>query len=127
MPHLVLGGSVDLARLVHELKPDVVRWGRAVIKTGDCWLRADSQALLIDGVVVELGRPIHPVAVVSIRDDDTVVRLWPVVEVERTPAVQHWLAAIAVGLQRVGAGPVVTTNIGDEVLDGLELKRSSSL
>ena len=72
-------------------------------------------------MVVELGRPLHPVALVAARDGDTVVRLWPVIEVERTPAVQHWLGAIARRLQTLDCGPVRITNIGPEILEGLEL------
>lgn len=122
MPHLVLRGMVDFAGLSEELELGVERWGRAVIKTGDRWQRADGEAVLVDGVVVELSRALHPVAVISLRDGDTVIRLWPVVEVERIPAVQRWLGALAAGIQRHGGGPVVTTNIGSEVLDGLDLE-----
>lgn len=122
MPHLVLRGPVDFSRVRKELDLGVVRWGRAVIKTSDLWWRSDGEALLADGVVVELGRPLHPVALVATRDGDTVIRLWPVVEVERTPAVQHWLGAIAGGLQRLGGGAVHTTNIGSDILEGLELE-----
>jgi hypothetical protein len=121
MPHLVMRGSIDVLRAAREFDLEVIRWGRAVLKTGDVWSRADGEAMLIDGVVVELVRPLHPVAMVSIRDGDTVVRLWPVVEVERTPAVQRWLAAISAGLQQLGAGAVHTTNVGSEVLEGLDL------
>jgi hypothetical protein len=121
MPHLVLEGAVDLARAAAELNPGVVKWGRAVLKTGDAWRRSDDGALLVEGVVVELARPLHPVALVANRHDETVVRLWPVVEVERTPAVQRWLAVLANDLQRLGCGTVTTTNIGPEVLDGLGL------
>jgi hypothetical protein len=121
MPHLVLRGSVDLRRAATELDCGVIRWGRAVIKTSDVWLRSDGEALLADGVIVELGRPLHPVALVAVRDGDLVVRMWPVVEVERTPAVQRWLGAIARGLQALGCGPVRITNIGGEILDGLDL------
>ncbi len=121
MPHLVLRGAVDFHRAGTELDLGVIRWGRAVIKTSDVWKRSDGEALLADGVVVELGRPLHPVALVAGRDGDTVVRLWPVVEVERTPAVQHWLGAIARSLQALGCGPVRTTNIGGEILKGLDL------
>jgi len=121
MPHLVLRGSVDFDTITGELDMDVVRWGRAVIKTVDRWRRADAEAMLVDGVVVELARPLHPVALVADRDGDTVIRLWPVVEVERTPAVQRWLAVLAGEFQRLGGGPVVTTNIGPEVLEGLNL------
>jgi hypothetical protein len=122
MPHLVLPGPGDLDRAAGELTIDVIRWGRAVIKTGDVWRRRDGAALLVDGVVVELGRPLHPVALVAARDSETVVRLWPIVEVERTAAVQRWLAVIARALQQLGAGPVRTTNIGPEVLEGLGLE-----
>lgn len=121
MPHLVLRGSIDIPRVAAELDLGVVRWGRAVIKTGGAWRRSDDEALLVEGVVIELGRPLHPVAMVAFRDQDTVIRLWPVIEVERTLAVQRWLAALGSGLQRLGAGPVHTTNIGAEILDGLDL------
>ncbi len=121
MPHLVLRGTVDFQRAATELDLGVIRWGRAVIKTSDAWKRSDGKALLADGVVVELGRPLHPVALVAVRDGDTVVRLWPMIEVERTPAVQHWLGAIARRLQTLGCGPVRITNIGAGILDGLDL------
>jgi hypothetical protein len=121
MPHLVLRGTVDLDRVADGLEIDVARWGRAVLKTGDCWRRTDGLALIVEGVVVELARPLHPVAMVALRDGETVVRLWPVIEVERTTAVQRWLAIIARSLQRLGGGPVRTTNIGSEVLEGLDL------
>ena len=122
MPHLVLRGPVDLHRAAAEFKLDVIRWGRAVIKTSDLWRRSDDKALLVDGIVVELGRPLHPVALVAVRDGDTVVRLWPVGAVERTAAVQRWLAVIARGLQTLGCGAVRTTNIGGDILEGLDLE-----
>ncbi len=122
MPHLVLRGPVDLERAAVELDLGVTRWGRAVIKTGDRWRRSDGGALVVEGVVVELARPLHPVALIGLRDHDTVVRLWPIVEVERTAAVQRWLAVLALGLQGVGCGAVRTTNIGATLLEGLDLE-----
>lgn len=121
MPHLVLRGSVDFEAVTSGLDPDVERWKRAVIKTVDRWRRADGAAVLVDGVIVELARPLHPVAMLADRHGDTVIRLWPVVEIERTPAVQRWLAVLAAQVQRHGGGPVVTTNIGPEILEGLDL------
>jgi hypothetical protein len=122
MPHLVLCGSVPATLVAAELGPRVARWGRAVIKTGDRWRRGDDGALLIEGVVVELGRPLHPMALVAERDGDTVVRLWPLVEVERTAAVQRFLGVVARGLQELGCGAVRTTNIPGETLAGLGLE-----
>ena len=122
MPHLVMRGPIDFHKVAEHLNLEVTKWGRAVLKTGEKWSRSDHEAMLIDGVVVELVRPLHPIAMVAIRDGDTVIRLWPVVEVERTPAVQRWLAVIAAGLQQHGGGAVHTTNIGPEVLEGLDLE-----
>jgi hypothetical protein len=122
MPHLVLDGLANLETATTGIDIPVVRWGRAVLKTGETWLRADSDALLVEGVVVELSRPLHPVALISRRSGDTVVRLWPVVPVERTAAVQRWLAGLALPLQELGCGPVKTTNIPVEILADLDLK-----
>lgn len=121
MPHLVLRGSLDPEAAAAGLEPRVVRWGRAVIKTGDRWRRTEPGAVLVEGVVVELARPLHPVALVAGRDGDTVVRLWPLVEVERTAAVQRFLGLVAGRLQELGCGAVRTTNIGGDALAGLDL------
>jgi len=121
MPHLILEGKIDFGRLGNDLKPEVHRWGTAVLKIEGVWWRADNQALLVEGVVVEHSRAVHPVAVVAAARGNTSVRLWQRAPVERTPAVQRWLAVIARELQRAGAGGLKTTNIGDEVLSGLEL------
>jgi hypothetical protein len=122
MPHLVLTGPVGLEDLSSLVEGEVHRWRRAVLKTECCWIRGDERAALVEGVVVEFSRPLHPVAVVAARGGDTTVRLWSRVTVERTEAVQRWLCVIAVGLQRIGAGPVQTTNIPEEIWGDLDLQ-----
>jgi hypothetical protein len=121
MPHLVLVGSVPATEILTQLQPTVRRWGRAVIKTERCWLRQDGRAVLVEGVVVELSRPLHPVALVEGRGDRTVVRLWPLAPVERTRAVQRWLALLAADLCGWGAGPLVATNLSAELVSDLAL------
>lgn len=124
MPHIVLEGVVDCERYAQQPAGTVHRWGRAVLKTEAYWLRRDPPAVLVQGVVVELARPLHPVAMVTPGDTETVVRLWPLVTVERTPAVQRWLATLAVELQQLGAGRVRSTTIRTDALDGLGLTRA---
>lgn len=119
MPHLVLAGELELAAVV--LPEQVQRWGRAVIKTEGGWSRRGADALLVEGVVVEHARPLRPVALVAPHRGDTIVRLWPVVPVERTRAVQRWLSLLALALQRQGAGPVKLTNIPQELWGDLGL------
>jgi len=127
MPHLVLDGVLDCGRAVAEVGPEVHRWGRAVLKVEGGWLRRGGDAALFDGVVVELARPLHPVAFVARHERTTVVRLWPLAPVERTAAVQRWLAVVATILQRHGAGPVTTTNLSAELLAGLDLAVARTL
>jgi len=121
MPHLVLVGGIDPEDVASRLPRTVHRVGRAVLKTEDCWLRADRAALLVEGVVVEFSRPLHPVALVAPHHDDTIVRLWSRMSVERTRPVQRWLCVLATELQRMGAGPLKVTNIPEELWSDLGL------
>jgi hypothetical protein len=117
-----MAGEADCAAFAAGFEPQVFRWGRAVLKVADCWLRRDRQALLMEGVVVEFSRPLHPLVVVSLHPGGTSIRLWPHAEVERTPAVQRLLAIIARQLQRSGVGAVTGCNLGDEVVGDLGLE-----
>ncbi|MCG6962750.1 MAG: hypothetical protein LJE95_05705 [Acidobacteria bacterium] len=121
MPHIVLAGSPDIDRLANGLQATVYRWRRSVLKTTGWWRRQDDAALLVEGVVVEYSRPLHPVALVTPHHADTMVCLWPAVTVERTPAVQRWLALVAAALRRGGAGTLVRTNLPPELLEDLDL------
>jgi len=127
MPHLNLAGWRPLDGIVEAFEPSVDRWGRAVLKTAGWWRRHDGRALLVEGVIVELSRPLHPVALVTEHHGDTAVRLWPTVPVERTRAVQRWLAVLAFKLQARGSGPVVRTNLPQELLEGLGLQMAEEL
>lgn len=121
MPHLILDREVDLERATALLPREVHRWRTAVLKTAEIWQRSDGGAVLVEGVVVEHSRPLHPVAVVSVGRGETSVRLWDLAPVERTPAVQRWLAVIATELRHLGAGDLRTTNIPPATWDDLAL------
>lgn len=121
MPHLVLGGEIDLETIASDVGGEAQRWGPVVLKIEASWLRSDGLAALIEGVVVEHSRPLHPVAVVSLSRGDTSVRLWRRAPVERTPAVQRWLASVAAELRQRGAGPLKTTNLPAELWGDLGL------
>lgn len=111
MPHIVLRGEVELQTVWQALPQGPWRWGRAVARVEGCYLAAGGRALLVAGVVVELGRPLHPVLVITLRDGTTAVHLWSAAPVERTEAVQRFLAQVAMELRAFGAGEVVATNL----------------
>lgn len=122
MPHVVLQGDVDMVRVAAELPRTVRRFKAAVLKTEEVWQRADAGAVLVEGVVVEYTRPLHPVALISKHHGDTRVRLWRLATVERTPAVQRWLAHLAKDVQTIGGGPVCATNLSPELVEEVALE-----
>lgn len=111
---------MDCAEVASRLQLTPQRWGRSVIKAEACWVRTDNLALVVEGVVVELSRPLHPVALVMPHGDHTTVRLWPIVEVERTVPVQRFVAMVAAMLVAGGAGRLRSTNLPDQVLSDLD-------
>ena len=113
MPHVVRRGRADLAAAWRALPRGPWRWGNAVARVEGCYLGDDGKALLVAGVVVEFGRPLHPVVLVSLRDDATAVHLWAPAAVERTAAVKSFLARIAAELEPFGAGEVIATNLAE--------------
>ena len=121
MPHLILDGAVDLQRAIEALPGEARRWRTAVLKTTGVWISADAGALLVEGVVVEHSRPLHPVAHVTVADGQTKIRLWDVVPVERTPAVQRWLAELGRDLQAAGSVTLRTNNLAAGIIDDFDL------
>jgi len=117
MPHLVFEGGIEYRRCMTELmNSSVQRYGRVVMKIEDCWLRGDGRALLVEGVVVEFSRALHPVVLVAEQKDRVSVRLWPRVPVERNEAVRRWMAMVGAILQKAGAGRVDGSTLGPEIL-----------
>jgi hypothetical protein len=119
MPHLVLVGEVDVEALLERLPREVRRWGPAVLKTEEVWRRSDGRALLVEGVVVEHSRPLHPIAVVAEHRGNTRVSLWRKSPVERTPAIQRWLATVASDVLALSGGTLRATNMSRDLLEDL--------
>jgi hypothetical protein len=111
VPHVIRSGLADLTAAWRELPHGPWRWGTTVARVEACYLGRDAATLLVAGVVIDYGRPIHPVLVVSRGADTTAVHLWVVAPVERTEGVKRLLAQVAKELAAFGAGEVVTTNI----------------
>ena len=111
MPHVIRSGVADLEAAWRSLPHGPWRWGTAVARVEGCYLGRDAAVLLVAGVVVEYGRPLHPIMLVSRGPDTTAVHLWAPVPVERTDAVKRLLAQVANELPAFGAGAVVSTNI----------------
>ncbi len=113
MPHVIRAGRTDLEAAWRSLPTGPWRWGPSVARVEGRYLGHDGVSLLVAGVVVEFGRALHPVVLVTHRESATAVHLWPVAAVERTEAVKRFLAEVAEALTTFGAGEVIATNIPD--------------
>jgi hypothetical protein len=111
MPHVICAGHADLAAGWRDFPRGPWRWGTTVARVEGCFLGRDAASLLVAGVVVEYGRPLHPVVLVSHCREGTAFHLWSVAPVERTEGVKRLLAQVAHEMGAFGAGAVVTTNI----------------
>lgn len=121
MPHLILKGDVNLAEWADAFDTSAFRWQRAVLKVEESWLRSDGAALLVEGVVVEYSRPLHPVARIGLHHGDIIVRLWERGGVERTDAVKRWLGIVASQLCAASGLALHSSNISDGILEDLGL------
>lgn len=117
MPHVIRGGSADLTAAWRDLPRGPWRWGTTVARVEGCYLGSGAACLLVAGVVVEYGRPLHPIVLVTHgAGPTTAAHLWGAVAVERTAGVKRFLAQVAQELTAFGAGEVVTTNIPDLIV-----------
>lgn len=121
MPHMILTGCRALAEAAPLFDSKAQRWGRAVMKQEAVWLRNDRQALMVEGVVVEFSRALHPLAYIAPHHDDFIVRLRDHSPVERTDAIQRWLSTIALTVLRSCGGRLKTTNIPSALWADLNL------
>ena len=77
MPHVIRAGRADLEAAWRSLPVGPWRWGGVVARLEGAFLGRDEHALLLAAVVVEFGRPIHALVLVTVRQDETAIRLWP--------------------------------------------------
>jgi hypothetical protein len=113
MPHVILRGAADLAAAWRSLPAGPWRWNTVVARVEGSYLGKEQRSLLVAGVVVEYGRPLHPVVVVNHRGGDTSVHLWAAAPVERSEGVRRFLAQVARELAAFGGGEVLSSNIPD--------------
>ena len=113
MPHIIRAGRVDLSEAWKGLATGPWRWGNAVARIEGCFLARGGRALLVSGVAVEYGRPLHVVVIVTHHEGTTAFHLWSVVAVERTDSVKRFLAQVSRESVAFGCGEVISTNIAE--------------
>lgn len=114
MPHVVLNGKVNIEDVFVKMKPLFMRDGESVLKTANVYIERGKGSVLVDSLVIEGGKKISFFALIGGREDGVVVRIYPMLDVEKTDGVKRILAEIAKQLLelfpelKLGA-----TNLGD--------------
>lgn len=95
MPHVVLNGKVSLDDIFNKFKGVLVRNENGILKTDNIYFSRDKTIMLIESLAIEKGVKNSFLAMISRRDDGVVVRIYPGIEVEKTPGVKKILSEIA--------------------------------
>ena len=122
MPHVVLGGPVDLRVYTRAFEPILIRRGADVLRADGLLLARDARTLLIEALVVEAGRKQPFYVKISTHDrGGASVRIDPMTRPERTQGVRELVATLGADLlQRCPGASLEVTNL---VLPSARLNR----
>ncbi|MHA2315496.1 MAG: hypothetical protein ACXACF_09515 [Candidatus Hermodarchaeia archaeon] len=95
MPHIVLNGDVKLRDVFDRMKPLISRDEHVILRTLKKYIDDEEKSILTEALVIEKGRKIGFLALLSSREDGFVVRIYPGSSVEKTDGVKRVLAEIA--------------------------------
>ena len=107
MPHVVLVGELDLAKIFASLEPFTERAGSTIMKTSGAYLERGGNAIVVEAAAIENGKGTNFLVPVSKRDDGLVVRLHPSLNVEKTDGVKRLLALLAKRIVSLSPGLAV--------------------
>jgi hypothetical protein len=118
VPHIVLQGRVTLDDVAGRFEPFVVKDGTVVIKVERFYRERDGRAALLETLVADRGHTQKFLIQLIPRDDGLTVRLDPLTDPEKTPAVKRALAAVADRIVRATGCAYARSNIEDYLIRG---------
>ena len=95
MPHVVLRGDVNITHVFKEFETFLVRGEKAVLRTNNTFIDRDNKSILVESLVIEGSKKIQFFTMISGRKDGVVIRIAPIVEVEKSYGVKKIIAEIA--------------------------------
>ena len=113
MPHIVLQGSVDVARCRALAVPFAVREGERLVKVERLYADAAGQAALLETIVVDRGHAQKFFIQIGAREGGVTVRLEPLTDPEKTGAVKRALAIVAHRIREATGCRYGSTNIAE--------------
>ncbi len=125
MPHVIVEGAVNLARLQRDHVAFTLREAGRVVKVDRFYLDAHGCAALLETLVVDGGHTQKFFIQLTAREDGVMVRLEPMTDPEKRPAVKRALALVARRIRAACGGRFGGTNIA-EFLAGPEVPEGTS-
>ena len=113
MPHVVLTGAITIRRAAEAFAPFLLREGDRVIKAERLYTESGERAALIEMIVSERGFTQKFFIQLAPRDGGMTVRLEPLTDPEKTPAVRRAIGEVARRLRDATGCAYGATNIGE--------------
>jgi len=98
MPHVVLKGNVEIENIFQNIKPIFIKDEKGILKTLNVYIDRPKKSVLFESLVLEEGKKIQFLGMISKREDGLVVRIYPGFEIEKTNGVKKILAEMAKNL-----------------------------
>ncbi|HYV85956.1 MAG TPA: hypothetical protein VFB49_08610 [Patescibacteria group bacterium] len=113
MPHVIVEGVLTLGGLQRDHVPFTEREGGRVVKVDRFYLDAPGRAALLETLVVDGGHTQKFFIQLTTREDGVMVRLEPMTDPEKSPAVKRALATVARRIRAACGGRFGGTNIAE--------------
>jgi hypothetical protein len=104
MPHVVIEEAGDLQGLYQAFTPLIQRAGSEIIKVQEFFLARSGKDALLDSVAIENGVACNFFIQLKLHEKAITVRLLPVTDPEKTPAVKKVMAMVAGFIRKVYPG-----------------------
>jgi hypothetical protein len=116
VPHVVLEGRIGVDEAARAFEPFVIRRGERIIKAERFYRERDARSALIEMVVVEAGHTQRFFIQLSPRASGLTVRLEPLTDPEKSPAVRSAIAEVAHRLSAATGAVYGSTNIEEHLI-----------
>lgn len=118
MPHVVVTGPLDAARVAEDFVPVMERTDQGVLKAEKAYLALAKDALVIEALTIEGDTKQSFLVLVQNRPDGVVVRLHPLVDPQKTDGVKRVLALVGRQIrEKVDGAAFGETNLQPYLVD----------
>lgn len=114
IPHVVIEGELNTQEIFEKIEPLFIKEENLLLKSTNLFLSKDEAIILMEVLVIENSTKNQFFAIINQRDDGVVVRIHPMIDVEKTNGVKRSLAEIGRQLLKNFEGTKIgKTNLSD--------------